>query len=69
MDEHIAAFQAATSRTDQLAAIAAVQRQVNEDVPFVTFGPFSELSVWRKDVHGITGGANSIIMLDDAWLD
>ncbi|MBM0127034.1 ABC transporter substrate-binding protein [Pimelobacter simplex] len=69
MDEHIAAFQAATTRDDQLAAVSAIQEQVNEDVPFVTFGPYSELSVWNKDVHGITGGANSIIMLDDAWVD
>lgn len=68
MDEHIAAFQAATTKDDQLAAITALQEQVNEDVPFVTFGPFSELSVWTTKVHGITGGANSMILLDDAWL-
>ncbi|MFE7225627.1 ABC transporter substrate-binding protein [Nocardioides sp. NPDC057577] len=69
MDALIASFQAATTKKDQLAAIASIQEQVNEDVPFVTFGPYSELSVWNKDVHGITGAANSIIMLDDAWVD
>ncbi|MFE6508420.1 ABC transporter substrate-binding protein [Nocardioides sp. NPDC057767] len=69
MDALIGSFQAATTKEDQLAAIASIQKQVNEDVPFVTFGPYSELSVWNKNVHGITGAANSIIMLDDAWVD
>ncbi|MFI0367825.1 ABC transporter substrate-binding protein [Actinomadura sp. 1N219] len=51
----------------QRAVMGRVQRQWNEDVPALVFGPQPELAAWRDTVHGVVGTVNSIVLLDDAW--
>lgn len=67
MDSLIDRFQTAADRDDQLAVMADIQRQMNEDVPFVVFGYFWEYTAWQPDVHGVEGTSNSMLLLGNAW--
>ncbi|MEU3270209.1 ABC transporter substrate-binding protein [Saccharomonospora sp. NPDC006951] len=67
LDELIERFQAAASEKDQLAVMDEIQRQVNEDVPYLSWGPFAEIVTWNDNVHGVTGAANSMVLLGSSW--
>ena len=68
MDALLEDLQAAADADERVAAMEAIQQQVNEDVPYLIWGPFSEYNAWDEDVHGIVGGASSMIHLADAWI-
>ncbi len=67
MDALIEQFQVATDHDDQMRIMADIQKQVNEDVPFLTFGYYAEYVGWQTNVHGIEGTSNSMVSFADAW--
>lgn len=69
MDAAVEGFQAAGDEEAQKEAIAEIQNVWNEQVPFLAWMPMAELSVWQDNVHGIKGAANSMVLLDEAWID
>lgn len=68
MDSLIEEFQAAADFEDQHEIMDRIQQQVNEDVPYLTWGPFVEVTAWDSDVQGVVGGSNSMLMFDQAWV-
>ncbi|QDQ96135.1 ABC transporter substrate-binding protein [Tomitella fengzijianii] len=67
MDVLVDQFQTATDKDAKLQAMAQIQQQVNEDVPFINIGYFAEYTAWHDNVHGVEGSSNSMILLGDAW--
>ncbi|QDQ97524.1 ABC transporter substrate-binding protein [Tomitella fengzijianii] len=67
MDSLIDEFQSASDHTTKLAIMADIQRQLNEDVPFLVHGYYPEYLAWQKNVHGVTGSANTMVLLGNAW--
>src|SRR5699024_2358544 len=67
MDALIEQFQVATDHDEQMRLMADIQKQVNEDVPFLTYGYYAEYIGWQKNVHGIEGSSNSMVSFADAW--
>jgi peptide/nickel transport system substrate-binding protein len=68
MDGMLEEFQSTPDREDQIQVMDRIQQEYNDSVPFLNWGPFSEYIVWGKDVHGVTGTANSMVRLADAWI-
>ncbi|WP_246342940.1 ABC transporter substrate-binding protein [Actinomadura verrucosospora] len=58
----------AATLDQQRGVTARVQRQWNEDVPALVFGPQPELVAWPETVHGVAGTTNSMVLLGDAWI-
>ncbi|WP_182349134.1 ABC transporter substrate-binding protein [Tomitella gaofuii] len=67
MDALVDRFQTATDTDQKLAAMAQIQQQVNEDVPFINVGYFADYTTWKNNVHGVEGTSNSMILLGNAW--
>ncbi|WP_182349129.1 ABC transporter substrate-binding protein [Tomitella gaofuii] len=67
MDALIDAFQADPDAASQRATMADIQRQINEDVPFLVHGYYPEYLAWLQDVHGVVGSANTMVLLGNAW--
>ncbi|WP_244928598.1 ABC transporter substrate-binding protein [Nocardioides sp. W7] len=68
MDAALEEFQGAADQDAQRAAIVKIQEAWNENVPFLAWMPMAELTAWNDDVHGVKGAANSIVLLDEAWI-
>ncbi|NPC98682.1 ABC transporter substrate-binding protein [Nocardioides sp. zg-DK7169] len=68
MDAALEELQAAAEPAERVAAMDRIQQLVNTDVPYLNWGPFSEYNAWDEDVHGVVGGAASMIHLADAWV-
>jgi len=69
MDAALEKLQGAVDDDVAREALAEVQRAYNETVPFLTWMPFAEISAWADNVHGVKGGANSMVHFDEAWID
>ncbi|MDN5894505.1 MAG: ABC transporter substrate-binding protein [Nocardioides sp.] len=67
MDSLLEEFQVADSLADQQSIMEQVQEQVNDDVPFLSFGAYAEMLSWTEDVHDVVGTVNSMVMFDRAW--
>ncbi len=67
MDALVDAFQADPDPASKRATMADIQRQLNEDVPFLVHGYYPEYLAWRQNVHGVVGSANTMVLLGDAW--
>lgn len=67
MDALVNQFQSATNDEDKLSAVADIQRQVNDDVPFIAHGYFPEYLAWQKNLHGMQGSSGSMISFAKAW--
>ena len=67
MDALLEKFQTATDHDQKLQIMAEIQKQVNEDVPFITAGYYAEYIPWQKNVHGVEGTSNSMVLLAKAW--
>lgn len=68
LDALIEEFQASSDEKEQLDVMDRIQQQVNEQVPFLNWGPIAEFNAWNDDVHAVTGAMNSIVLLDKAWI-
>ncbi|MEV7005148.1 ABC transporter substrate-binding protein [Streptosporangium sp. NPDC051022] len=69
MDAVIDEFKAASTKEEQLKAMAKFQEQWNKDVPAPVFGPINEYLAWSKKVHGIVDSATSVVLLGKAWVE
>lgn len=69
MDAALEELQAAPDDDAAREAIAEIQAIWNEDVPFLGWMPFAELSAWNENVHGVKGAANSMVAFDEAWIE
>lgn len=67
MDTLIEDFQLASATEDKLQIMDQIQRQVNEDAPYLVFGPFAEIVVWEPGLHGVTSTSNSMLLFGGAW--
>ncbi len=67
MDALLEKFQLATDQDQKLQIMADIQRQMNEDVPFIVAGYYAEYIPWQKNVHGVVGTSNSMVLLGKAW--
>lgn len=68
MDALIDELQGAEGTDAQRALMSRIQEQWNEDVPALVFGAIPEFLAWSDEVHGASGSANSIVLLDEAWV-
>lgn len=69
MDSLIDQFQTDADDAAKLETMADIQRQLNEDVPFLNHGYYPEYVAWQKGVHGVQGTSNSMVMFGKAWKD
>lgn len=69
MDELLEEFQRTDSEDEQREIMGRIQQQWNADVPALIYGPTPEFLTWSDAVHGIEGAANSMILLDQAWVE
>jgi peptide/nickel transport system substrate-binding protein len=68
MDTLLDEFKAAAEESDQVAIMDQIQQQLNEQVPYLNWGPVAEYNAWTDDVHGVVGAMNSIVLLHEAWI-
>ncbi|WP_182358114.1 ABC transporter substrate-binding protein [Tomitella gaofuii] len=68
MDALLERVQSSGDVEDKRAALADVQKLVNQTAPLVTLGAGQVLVTWSEDVHGITPSADGIMLFDDAWV-
>ncbi|MEW2352180.1 ABC transporter substrate-binding protein [Spirillospora sp. NPDC029432] len=61
-------LQSAETPEAERAVMGRIQQRWNEDVPALVFGPQPELLAWQKEVRGVIGSVNSMVLLDDAWI-
>lgn len=69
MDALFDEFQAAATEDVQREIMGRIQEQWNEQVPALIFNPTGEFLMWDTDVHGVVDSTNSMVLLDDAWID
>ncbi|KRF21192.1 ABC transporter substrate-binding protein [Nocardioides sp. Soil797] len=69
MDALFGEFQAAETEDEQREIMGRIQTQWNEQVPALIFGSTGEFLMWNTDLHGVVDSTNSMVLLDDAWLD
>lgn len=67
IDAIIEEFQAASDEDEQVEVLSRLQEQVNEDVPYLNWAPFAEVTFWNADVHGIVGASTSMVLVGNAW--
>ncbi|MFS3129317.1 ABC transporter substrate-binding protein [Nocardioides sp. Bht2] len=67
MDALLEKFQVAPTYEEQKAVMDEIQQRVNEDVPFLTFGPYAETVLWNDNVRGVLGAGNSMVLYAKAW--
>lgn len=67
MDTLIEELRAATEDEAKRQVMDKIQRQVNEDVPFLVYGYFAEMVTWNSNVHGVIGASNSMVLFSEAW--
>lgn len=54
---------------DEAAEILArIEQRYYENVPFLSLGPYTEVTAWNSNVHGVEGAANSMVGFAGAWL-
>ncbi|MDF1604695.1 ABC transporter substrate-binding protein [Nocardioides sp. YIM 152315] len=69
MDDLLTQLRGSSEHDDQVAITDDIQGLFNEQVPFLNWGPIAELTAWNDDVHGVLGAMNTMVLLDDAWVD
>ncbi|WP_305092928.1 ABC transporter substrate-binding protein [Prescottella sp. R16] len=69
MDALLAEFQQEADLDAKRATMDRIQQQINQDVPFLVYGPFAEFVVWNDSVHGVVGSANTMVFFGGAWKD
>ncbi|MFD1247425.1 ABC transporter substrate-binding protein [Nocardioides ginsengisoli] len=69
LDALIDRFQGAATHEEQRTIMAEIQRVWNDLVPALIMGPKAELTMWRPSVHGVKSNSNTIVLLDQAWVD
>lgn len=68
MDALLDELKAATPE-EQKDVMAKIEAKYYELMPFVSLGPLTELNAWQPTVHGVEGGANSLVNFDKAWIE
>lgn len=67
MDALLEEFQTSPSYEEQKAVMDKIQQKVNDDVPFLVFGPYAETVLWTENVRGVLGAGNSMVLFSQAW--
>lgn len=68
MDALLATSKSATTDDAHRAALADIQRSVNEKVPFLAWGAQATLIEWQDNVHGVKPSLDGFMLFDKAWL-
>ncbi|MFI0355346.1 ABC transporter substrate-binding protein [Actinomadura sp. 9N407] len=68
MSALIEELQSAGAVEQEREVMGRIQQQWNEDVPALIFGPQPELVAWQKNVQGVIGTVNAMVLLNDAWI-
>lgn len=69
MDAMLTKVQAASTDQEKKAALAGVQKLVNETVPFITLGAITPFVPWQKNVHGVKPTLDGVILFDKTWMN
>lgn len=69
LDAAIEGLQAAGGSDELKDAMGAVQEAYNDLMPAATYGAAVEYVGWLPSVHGVQGTTNSMVLLDDAWIE
>lgn len=67
MDALIDDFKAAPSFEDQQKVMTQIQQRYYEEVPFISVSPYAETVTWQKNVHGVSGAGNSMVLFGGVW--
>ncbi|MFD8566879.1 ABC transporter substrate-binding protein [Streptomyces sp. NPDC059639] len=68
MDKLLVRLQAAGSDQERQRTIDAIQRRVDETVPFANLGASAALTAWGQNVHGIVPTDEYMALFGQAWL-
>ncbi|MGJ3510042.1 ABC transporter substrate-binding protein [Enemella sp. A6] len=60
---------AAATDEDMKAAIAKLEKQIAQEVPYVPHIHSWEFITWNDTVHEVTGAANAMLLFDKAWIE
>ncbi|QDQ98821.1 ABC transporter substrate-binding protein [Tomitella fengzijianii] len=67
MDRRLHTAKTATDEQSKKAALAAVENQIHQDVPFVPWAEGANFVAWNRDVHGVNPNGR-IMLLDEVWI-
>lgn len=67
MDTLLTTAKAATTDEAKAAALAAVEQQIYDDVPFFSWGAGVHFLPWASNVHGVVPNGR-IMLLENAWV-
>ncbi|MEO9222758.1 MAG: ABC transporter substrate-binding protein, partial [Mycobacteriaceae bacterium] len=68
MDALLSKIQAAPDDQAKTAALADLQKLVNDTVPFVTLHATATFIPWQKNVHGVKPTLDGVILFDKVWM-
>jgi len=68
MDAQLTKVQAATTDQAKTAALADLQKLVNDTVPYVTLAAAATFIPWQKSVHGVKPTLDGVILFDKVWI-
>ncbi|QCB49182.1 ABC transporter substrate-binding protein [Rhodococcus sp. PAMC28707] len=68
MDQLLSDVQTAKDDDTKRAAMASLQTEVNETAPYLALSAGANFVPWTDNVHGAVPSLDSIILLDQAWI-
>lgn len=68
MDQLLDAVQQATGDDAKSEALAKLQKQIYEELPFIALDAGADFVPWSGDVHGAVPSTDGIMLLDKAWI-
>lgn len=68
MDALIDEFKLASSDEEAAEVMAQIETAYYELLPFVSYAPYAETVSWEKNIHGVVGGASTMVYLGKAWI-
>lgn len=68
MDELLKSVKVAPSDEDRRAAIAVLQEEFNNKVPYLVWGASAAFVPWSDNVHGIVPSVDGIMLFGNAWI-
>lgn len=69
MDRLLEQLGAARDEASRRQVLARIQQRWKETVPAVTLHATADFIAWDDDVHGVTPTVDTVVLLDDAWVE
>lgn len=68
MDDLVAQLKAA-DEDEAKEVMKQIETEYVEYIPFVSWAPFAEATVWNDNVHGVIGASNSMVLFSKTFLN